>query len=367
MQHIKRNKWKLAAAGLIALYGGVAVAGQVGTINTFSAGSPAVAADVNANFNEHTTQINDNDTRIQSLENEVFRAGLVTVDCAAGQTVTGALGLAPLKGWFTVDISGTCDENVDIKKRKVKFISSSGNGAIIATTDTTAPAMRVSRGSGAIVINGITIGGGSNALVVAGNSEVTIVDSVIGDANTVDYGLLVMKGAVVTVSNSSGASSTFTAGNSGNGAAVSALGGAIVQFKKGATTLNGNGGVALMVDAGSRVLGFDIYNVPEVTINGGVEVGISSSFGMSWGTINGNISAWTNAAVNLNEADSATMPLSVTGDLNAIARAIIQIEGGTSVTGNATVSQGGAVWIDTLAGSSLSGTCTATDTISLCL
>lgn len=70
MQYNISNKWKLAAAGLIALYGGMAMAGQVGTMNTFTAGNPAVAADVNANFSEHTTQINDNDTRISAIENQ---------------------------------------------------------------------------------------------------------------------------------------------------------------------------------------------------------------------------------------------------------------------------------------------------------
>ena len=64
------NTWKLAAAGLITLYGSVAMAGQVGPMNSFTAGSPAVAADVNANFSEHTAQINDNDARIAVIENQ---------------------------------------------------------------------------------------------------------------------------------------------------------------------------------------------------------------------------------------------------------------------------------------------------------
>lgn len=51
-----------------------AMAGQVGSMNSFSAGSAAVAADVNANFNEHTSQINDNDARITAM-----RTGAVSV------------------------------------------------------------------------------------------------------------------------------------------------------------------------------------------------------------------------------------------------------------------------------------------------
>ncbi len=45
------------------------MAANVGTMNNFTSGTPAVANDVNANFTEQTTQINDNDTRISALEN----------------------------------------------------------------------------------------------------------------------------------------------------------------------------------------------------------------------------------------------------------------------------------------------------------
>ena len=45
-----------------------AYAGQVTIPNTFAAGSPAVADEVNANFSAVATQINDNDTRVTTLE-----------------------------------------------------------------------------------------------------------------------------------------------------------------------------------------------------------------------------------------------------------------------------------------------------------
>ena len=49
----------------VAMLGiGVALASSVATPNTFIAGTPAVAAQVNDNFTAHAAAINDNDTRI---------------------------------------------------------------------------------------------------------------------------------------------------------------------------------------------------------------------------------------------------------------------------------------------------------------
>lgn len=56
----------IAFAGLIGA--STVWAGEVGTVTTFSAGSPAVAADVNSNFSALITAINDNATRIAELE-----------------------------------------------------------------------------------------------------------------------------------------------------------------------------------------------------------------------------------------------------------------------------------------------------------
>jgi hypothetical protein len=47
---------------------GIAFGGTVSTPNTFVAGTPAVAAEVNANFSAHQAAINDNDARIAALE-----------------------------------------------------------------------------------------------------------------------------------------------------------------------------------------------------------------------------------------------------------------------------------------------------------
>lgn len=61
----------LALLGLAAVY-----AGSVSTPNTFVSGTPALAAEVNANFTAHATEINDNDSRIAALESPSRRGSL---------------------------------------------------------------------------------------------------------------------------------------------------------------------------------------------------------------------------------------------------------------------------------------------------
>ena len=61
---------KIAIGLLIGIFAAVAIGGQVNPSNvtTFVNGTTADADQVNANFAELTTQINDNDTRITALE-----------------------------------------------------------------------------------------------------------------------------------------------------------------------------------------------------------------------------------------------------------------------------------------------------------
>ncbi len=135
MRYNIRKTSKLAAAGLITLYGSVAMAGQVGTMNSFTAGSPAVAADVNANFGEHTTQINDNDARIAALESKMD--ALTGGQCLSG-TLAGQYKVVTHESYFvekpngtgTVDLIGAA---IGVVKGNVVF-DTSGNWTYTETS-----------------------------------------------------------------------------------------------------------------------------------------------------------------------------------------------------------------------------------------
>ena len=75
-----------AAIGIV--FGGViAIASNVGTLNTFVAGETAVADDVNANFTAVETSVNDNDSRIVALEAALANVGT----CPSGMVKVGSV------------------------------------------------------------------------------------------------------------------------------------------------------------------------------------------------------------------------------------------------------------------------------------
>ena len=62
---------RLAAGLMGTAVTGFALAGPVTTPNTFTSGSPAVAAEVNDNFSAFEAAVNDNDTRVSTLETDI--------------------------------------------------------------------------------------------------------------------------------------------------------------------------------------------------------------------------------------------------------------------------------------------------------
>ena len=99
----KMNIKKLIAvtAGTLIVYGNSTYAGTVGSMNTFSSGTAAVAADVNANFTEHTTQINDNAASISTVQTMAVSDFVAAVDCST-QTISGVAAASSISVTFTV-------------------------------------------------------------------------------------------------------------------------------------------------------------------------------------------------------------------------------------------------------------------------
>jgi len=74
---------KLLVIGSVCVAANNAAAGQANGLTTFTAGTPAVAAEVNANFGAVAAAINDNDARVTS------NASAIAANTAAIATVTG--------------------------------------------------------------------------------------------------------------------------------------------------------------------------------------------------------------------------------------------------------------------------------------
>jgi len=74
---------KLLVIGSVCVAANNAAAGQANGLTTFTAGTPAVAAEVNANFGAVAAAINDNDARVTS------NASAIAANTAAIATITG--------------------------------------------------------------------------------------------------------------------------------------------------------------------------------------------------------------------------------------------------------------------------------------
>jgi uncharacterized coiled-coil protein SlyX len=84
---LKRNRLTVNGAALLALLAtGTAQGAALAVPHSFSAGTPAVAAEVNANFDAVQTTINDNFTRIAALESAL--AALQTTVSAQATTIS---------------------------------------------------------------------------------------------------------------------------------------------------------------------------------------------------------------------------------------------------------------------------------------
>jgi len=71
IKQLKLKMISLAVGGVLSIMAGTTMAGPVGSVTMFAPDEAAVAAEVNGNFTEHTTQINDNDSRIVALEAQI--------------------------------------------------------------------------------------------------------------------------------------------------------------------------------------------------------------------------------------------------------------------------------------------------------
>jgi parallel beta-helix repeat protein len=196
------------------------------------------------------------------------------VDCDAGDKI----GLPPTIGGMTIDlipgdtlnVTGTCNENVTIRE-EIDRITLDGQGmATIAAPVSTQNAIQV-RGRG-ITIKGFTISGGSSGINVARGGTATIDSNVV--QNTAQSGINVTNSGFATIVNNT------IQNNPLHGIQLSSGGSAIIGFRSGDPVAspniiqnNGNIGINFSESSSARIDGNTI------TGNGsfGINVGESSS------------------------------------------------------------------------------------------
>jgi hypothetical protein len=93
-------------------------------MNTFVANTPAVADEVNANFTEHTTQINDNNSRISANAAAIAGSGLV------GWSTLAVPRPSSLTGTFAADFVKIGDMGSYIKQQDASVLEIQYSGRI---------------------------------------------------------------------------------------------------------------------------------------------------------------------------------------------------------------------------------------------
>jgi hypothetical protein len=73
----------------------LAAAGQLNTPNEFQAGTPALASEVNANFDAVESAVNDNDMRISSLEGRLIHNKTIVLQDGLAKSRTGKASHPP--------------------------------------------------------------------------------------------------------------------------------------------------------------------------------------------------------------------------------------------------------------------------------
>jgi len=104
-----------------------AYAGQVTITNTFTAGTPAVAAEVNTNFGDVKTAVDDNDARIKTLENTIATLQSTITTLQAQLAAVNNSQVMALNNYLTVDtVSDARGPLVQFKGVNLQLINGTG-------------------------------------------------------------------------------------------------------------------------------------------------------------------------------------------------------------------------------------------------
>lgn len=370
------NKTTLAVALSAALTGltGAATAAEVTIPNTFTAGTEARASEVNANFTAVKAAVDDNHDRISTLENDLSDATdeidevegrvaaieaelaaraaggeqVVAVDCGAGESVQSALD----GGATTVNITGTCIENVTVTTDGVILQGGAGAGAAIQAKRPARSVVLVSgaqnvavnnlmltgadssSGEGLALLNGaqVTLGGG---VQITGNGAGALVDGHSSLDVLPDNSISGNYGDAVVVSQGSSLDvrrdNTIEVGADNGQVGILALRNSTVRLRGANINLNALGGrgdknFAIYASDGSTIS----QDTGFVNLTGDIEATASSVLDFKHAHLGGKVNATRNSTVAVRS--SGVNRSQILGNLTANGASTMELTG-TDVSG----------------------------------
>jgi hypothetical protein len=236
----------------------------------------------------------------------------VTVRCDKGRTIGDAL--ARHSGPLTIKVVGTCDEHVVVDRNGVSLIAG-GPGAGIQGPDPTTDTVLVT--ADRFGLDGLTVTGGRNAVVVSGASRATLRNCAVrgaGSGVVGGIGIVFFQGASGTVDNCD---------SSGNPADGMMLDGSIATITNSTFSANGRAGILVFNGSNARIGITGAFTLAPNAITGngstGIHVTVGSAAVIAGNTISGN----------------GTSPAGAFGRFGVTAfHSRISLPGGNAITGN---------------------------------
>ncbi len=205
----------------------------------------------------------------------------VIVQCDKGRTIGDVL--ARHRGALTIKVVGTCDEHVTVDRNDVSLVAG-GPGAGIHGPDPNTDTVLVT--ADRFLLDGLTVTGGRNAVVVSGGSRATIVNCAVrgsGSGPVGGIGIVFFQGANGSVDHCD------SSGNPADGLMLDASVATITN-----STFSGNGRAGILVFNGSNarigITGAFTSAPNAITGNGsnGIHVTVGSAAVIAGNTISGN-------------------------------------------------------------------------------
>lgn len=355
---IKHITLKTAIAAILSL---TVTAVYADVPNTFTAGQPASAADVNANFTDLDGRVGGLDGRVGALEAAAVNPTNVAIDCGAD---ANALKDAAIKADTTYNITGACTGPIYVEKDNVHLLGTSNTADSIVLPSGLDESAVFAGGANNLQISNLfldltaTTTANQTAGIWARNSFVQVNDSRIEGGGT---GINPFRGAIVRLNGTNSITEFANAGLSANDQSnintrgqttvtstrvdgdymngISASRGSSVDIRAGITISVPTDKNAIQAAPSASIL---IRNSGTVSITGDIRNYRNSSIKIQKGTITGEVDIRYSSSLRLDNA------VTIIGDARADESSSWIMYGG-SITGDVDVRGSSSVRMQNIA------------------